>query len=323
MSQRPRGLGKGLGALIPSGPPAGAPVPVSESVPESVNGASAPGGPVAIPDGTYLKEIALTDIRPNPQQPRKHFDDEALDELRDSIVEVGVLQPVVVRELPPGESHPYELIMGERRFRASGRADRKVIPALVRKTKDQELLREALLENLQRQQLNPLEEAAAYQQMLEDFGTTQGELAQRVGKSRAHVTNTLRLLQLPASLHNKVASGVISAGHARALLSLKEPEAMERLAERVIQEGLSVRSLEEIVALREKGHDVEKAERTRQASLKAVTPPHVEEWATALADRLDTTVKVDVGKRKGKIVVEFASVEDLERIIEQMGASRA
>lgn len=321
MSQRPRGLGKGLGALIPSGPPA-APT-VSESVPESVNGGSAPVVPVAIPDGTYLKEIALTDIRPNPKQPRKHFDDEALEELRDSIVEVGVLQPVVVRELPPGESHPYELIMGERRFRASGLAEREVIPALVRKTKDEELLREALLENLQRQQLNPLEEAAAYRQMLEDFDTTQEELAQRVGKSRAHVTNTLRLLQLPATLHAKVASGVISAGHARALLGLEGPEEMERFAERVVQEGLSVRSLEEIVALRKNGHDVEKAAKARRASLKAVTPPHVEEWATALADRLDTTVKVDVGKRKGKIVVEFASVEDLERIIAQMGATRA
>ncbi|WP_306370343.1 ParB/RepB/Spo0J family partition protein [Nocardiopsis sp. CC223A] len=321
MSQRPRGLGKGLGALIPSGPPA-APT-VSESVPESVNGEPAPRVPVAIPDGTYLKEIALTDIRPNPQQPRKHFDDEALEELRDSIVEVGVLQPVVVRELPPGESHPYELIMGERRFRASGLAERKVIPALVRRTKDEELLREALLENLQRQQLNPLEEAAAYRQMLEDFGTTQEELAQRVGKSRSHVANTLALLQLPAALHNRVAAGVISAGHARALRRFKEPELIERMAERVVQEELSVRALEEIVLLREKGHDVEKAERTRQASLKAVTPPHVEEWATALADRLDTTVKVDVGKRKGKIVVEFASVEDLERIIEQMGATRA
>ena len=320
MSQRPRGLGKGLGALITTGP-AVVP-PASEGASPEDGGASGPRTPTAIPDGTYLKEIALTDIRPNPRQPRKYFDDAALEELRDSIVEVGVLQPVVVRELPPGESHPYELIMGERRFRASERADRKVIPALVRKTRDEELLREALLENLQRQQLNPLEEAAAYQQMLEDFDTTQDELAQRVGKSRAHVANTLRLLQLPAALHNKVASGVISAGHARTLLRFKEPEEMERFAERVIQEGLSVRSLEEIFALWEKGHDEEKAKRTRQASLKAVTPPHVEEWATALADRLDTTVKVDVGKRKGKIVVEFASVEDLERIIEQMGATR-
>ncbi|MDE3723428.1 ParB/RepB/Spo0J family partition protein [Nocardiopsis sp. N85] len=322
MSQRPRGLGKGLGALIPSGPPA-APMG-SEAVPETVNGTAAvSGGPVPMPDGTYLEEIPLADIRPNPRQPRVHFDDDALEELRNSIVEVGVLQPVVVRELSSGEGHRFELIMGERRFRASHMAERETVPAIVRKTRDDELLREALLENLHRQQLNPLEEAAAYQQMLDDFGTTQGELAQRVGKSRTHVTNTLRLLQLPASLHNKVASGVISAGHARALLSLKEPEAMERMAERVIQEGLSVRSLEEIVALREKGHDVERAERIRKASLKAITPPHVEEWATALADRLDTTVKVDLGKRKGKIVVEFASVEDLERIIEQMGARKA
>ncbi len=322
MSQRPRGLGKGLGALIPSGP-AAAPSVSEAAAPPVVNVAPEPRAPVTIPDGTYLKEIALTDIRPNPKQPRKHFDDDALEELRDSIVEVGVLQPVVVRELPPGETHPYELIMGERRFRASGLAERKAIPALVRMTKDEELLREALLENLQRQQLNPLEEAAAYRQMLEDFDTTQEELAQRVGKSRTHVTNTLRLLQLPASLHNRVASGVISAGHARTLLSLEDAQEMERFAERVVQEGLSVRSLEEIVALRKKGHDVEKAEKARRASMRAVTPPHVEEWATALADRLDTTVKVDVGKRKGKIVVEFASVEDLERIIEQMGAARA
>ncbi|MBB6121722.1 ParB/RepB/Spo0J family partition protein [Nocardiopsis algeriensis] len=328
MSQPRRGLGKGLGALIPQGPPA--PVAPGSAVGSAANGTAdvgvrdEPPGPLPLPDGTYLEEVALTDIRPNPRQPRVHFDEQALEELRDSIVEVGVLQPVVVRKLPPGQEVGYELIMGERRFRASQLADLERIPAIVRGTEDDQLLREALLENLHRQQLNPLEEAAAYQQMLDDFGTTHAELAQQVGKSREYVGNMLRLLQLPASIQPRVASGVLSAGHARALLRVKDdPELMERLATRVNTEGLSVRSLEEIVALHAKGHEIEEAERKRRTSLKAVNPPHVEDWASRLADRLDTTVKVDIGKRKGKIVVEFASVEDLERIIEQMGGHSA
>ena len=321
MSQQRRGLGKGLGALIPQGPAvASAP---AESVRETKNPpALAPEppkvsseGPKEMPDGTYMEEIALSSIEPNPRQPRTHFDEEALDELRDSIVEVGLLQPVVVRKLEGGEEPRYELIMGERRFRASKLAQLDRIPAIVRKTEDDELLREALLENLHRQQLNPLEEAAAYQQMLDDFGTTQGELAQQVGKSRSHIANTLRLLNLPGKVQTRVAAGVLSAGHARALLSIDDPEAQERLAKRVNDEGLSVRSLEEIVALRE----IPEEEKPRRSSAgKISNPPQIEEWAIRFGDRLDTTVKVDMGRKKGKIVVEFATMEDLERIIKQI-----
>lgn len=317
MSQQRRGLGKGLGALIPQGPTAPAPV---ETVRETTVSAvpeppEVQQGPAEMPDGTYMEELELASITPNPRQPRTHFDEEALEELRDSIIEVGLLQPVVVRKLDGGDTPRYELIMGERRFRASKLAELERIPAIVRKTDDDELLREALLENLHRQQLNPLEEAAAYQQMLDDFGTTQGELAQQVGKSRSHIANTLRLLNLPGKVQTRVAAGVLSAGHARALLAIEDPEAQERLAKRVNDEGLSVRSLEEIVALRE----IPEEEKPRRSSVGRISnPPQVEEWATRLGDRLDTTVKVDIGRKKGKIVVEFATMEDLERIISQM-----
>ncbi|MGW5876601.1 ParB/RepB/Spo0J family partition protein [Nocardiopsis terrae] len=320
MSQQRRGLGKGLGALIPQGPTAPAPV---ESVPEvELSAPETPEvqGPAELPDGTYLEDVELASITPNPRQPRTHFDEEALEELRDSIVEVGLLQPIVVRKLEGRGEDRYELIMGERRFRASKLADLDRIPAIVRRTDDDELLREALLENLHRQQLNPLEEAAAYQQMLDDFDTTQEELAQRVGKSRSHVSNTLRLLNLPGRVQNRVAAGVLSAGHARALLSIDDPEAQERLAQRVNNENLSVRALEEIVALREiSGEEGPEGEKPRRSSAGRISnPPQVEEWATRLGDRLDTTVKVDIGRKKGKIVVEFATMEDLERIISQM-----
>ncbi len=322
MSQQRRGLGKGLGALIPQGPTAPAP---PENVQESETSVAEPTVVEIevlkeLPDGTYMEEVELSSITPNPRQPRTHFDDEALDELRDSIMEVGLLQPVVVRKIEGGDEPSYELIMGERRFRASKLAELDRIPAIVRKTEDDELLREALLENLHRQQLNPLEEAAAYQQMLDDFSTTQGALAQQVGKSRSHIANTLRLLNLPGKVQSRLAAGVLSAGHARALLSIEDPEAQERLAQRVINEGLSVRSLEEIVALREIPDD-ERAdeERTRRSSAGRISnPPQIEEWATRLGDRLDTTVKVDIGRKKGKIVVEFATMEDLERIISTM-----
>ncbi|MET9795595.1 ParB/RepB/Spo0J family partition protein [Nocardiopsis alba] len=326
MSQQRRGLGKGLGALIPQGPAVPAPgESVRETVNPAVNPAVIPAAPAAeppkveepkeLPDGTYLEEIALSDIVPNPRQPRTHFDDEALEELRESIVEVGLLQPVVVRKVKGGDRPRYELIMGERRFRASRLASLERIPAIVRKTEDDELLREALLENLHRQQLNPLEEAAAYQQMLDDFGTTQAELAQQVGKSRPYIANMLRLLNLSPKVQTRVAAGVLSAGHARALLSIDDPEAQDRLAQRVINEGLSVRSLEEIVSLREIPEE-EKPRRVQAGRME--NPPQVEEWATRFGDRLDTTVKVDIGRRKGKIVVEFATVEDLERIIRQI-----
>ena len=311
MSQQRRGLGKGLGALIPQGPTAPAP---SESVrvpaPEPVDQGEVAG----LPDGTYLEEIELGSITPNPRQPRHYFDDQALEELRDSISEVGLLQPVVVRKLEGQGAPRYELIMGERRWRASKEAGLDRIPAIVRSTSDDELLRDALLENLHRQELNPLEEAAAYQQLLDDFGATHGELAQRIGRSRSHISNTLRLLNLTPKVQTRVAAGVLSAGHARALLGVEDPDLQDRLATRVVQEGISVRSLEEMVALREEPDE----DRPRRASTRITAPPQVEEWATRLGDRLDTTVKVDIGKKKGKIVVEFATMEDLERIIRQM-----
>ncbi|WP_150237179.1 ParB/RepB/Spo0J family partition protein [Nocardiopsis quinghaiensis] len=316
MSQQRRGLGKGLGALIPQGPTAPVP-PENERETTTATPASEPveqRGPEALPDGTYLEEVELGAITPNPRQPRHHFDDQALEELRDSISEVGLLQPIVVRKLE-GEGAPrYELIMGERRWRASKEAGLDRIPAIVRSTGDDELLRDALLENLHRQELNPLEEAAAYQQLLDDFGSTHGELAQRIGRSRSHITNTLRLLNLTPKVQTRVAAGVLSAGHARALLGVGDADLQDRLATRVVQEGISVRSLEEMVVLREEPGE----ERSRQTSARIANPPQVEEWATRLGDRLDTSVKVDIGKRKGKIVVEFATMEDLERIIKQM-----
>ncbi|WP_028647910.1 ParB/RepB/Spo0J family partition protein [Nocardiopsis sp. CNT312] len=331
MSQQRRGLGKGLGALIPQGPGSGAGVASvpTESAPEQ----SVPGtvstpreperfsepdlgpAPAELPDGTYLEEVELGAITPNPRQPRINFDEEALEELRDSISEVGLLQPVVVRRIADAHGSPnYELIMGERRWRASKEAGLDRIPAIVRTTSDDDLLRDALLENLHRQELDPLEEAAAYQQLLDDFGATHGELAQRLGKSRSHITNTLRLLGLPPQVQTRVAARVLSAGHARALCGLKDSDLQERFAKRVVEEGLSVRSLEEMIALRETPDD----ERPRRRTARSLPPPHVEEWASRLADRLDTTVKVDVGRKKGKLVVEFASIEDLERIIDQM-----
>ncbi|WP_026116036.1 ParB/RepB/Spo0J family partition protein [Nocardiopsis kunsanensis] len=325
MSQQRRGLGKGLGALIPQGP--AAPAPSEESVPDPAPVAEAPEvvdvtreAPVGLSDGTYLEEVELGAITPNPRQPRSNFDDEALEELRDSIVEVGLLQPVVVRKLAAdGGPERYELIMGERRWRASKEAGLQRIPAIVRSTGDDELLRDALLENLQRQELDPLEEAAAYQQLLDDFGATHGELAQRLGRSRSHITNTLRLLNLPPKVQTRVSARVLSAGHARALLAVEDPDLQDRLAERVNSEGMSVRSLEETITLQKKGHGVDDRERARRSAGRPIPPPQAEEWATRLSDRFDTTVKVDFGKKKGKLVVEFATMEDLERIIEQMG----
>ncbi|QUX29182.1 ParB/RepB/Spo0J family partition protein [Nocardiopsis akebiae] len=312
MSQQRRGLGKGLGALIPQGPAAPAPAPVTVSEEETQ-----PVEPrvEALPDGTYLEEVELSSIIPNPRQPRKYFDDQALEELRDSISEVGLLQPIVVRKLEGDGGPRYELIMGERRMRASKEAGLTRVPAIVRSTDDDELLRDALLENLHRQELTPLEEAAAYKQLLDDFGATHGELAQRIGRSRSHITNTLRLLTLPPKVQTRVAAGVLSAGHARTLLKVEDPDLQDRLAARVVEEGISVRSLEEMVALREEPEE----ERVRRAPTRTANPPQVEEWASRLSDRLDTTVKVNMGKRKGRIVVEFATHEDLERIISQMG----
>lgn len=262
--------------------------------------------------GTTFGEIDLDLIRPNPRQPRDVFDEDALDELITSIREIGVLQPVVVRRRPDLPGH-YELIMGERRFRASKEAGKTSIPAIVRATADDDLLRDALLENLHRVDLNPLEEAAAYSQLLEDFNCTQEELSERIGRSRPQISNTIRLLKLPAMVQRRVAAGVLSSGHARALLGLNDGADMEQLAQRVVAEGLSVRATEEAVILLNRGDRLTVSRGTRQAD------PELAELARNLGDRLDTRVNVVMGKRKGKLSVEFANGEDLARILNLLG----
>ncbi len=280
MSQQRRGLGKGLGALIPQGPPTSV-----------LGGAARPGAPGAAHeprtiDGAYLEEIPVDAVMPNPRQPRQYFDEEALEELTASIAEVGLLQPIVVRKLDGSQSDStakYQLIMGERRWRASQRAGLEKIPAIVRETSDDDMLRDALLENLHRQELNPLEEAAAYQQLLDDFGVTHEELAKRLGRSRPHISNTLRLLNLSPAVQRKVAARVISAGHARALLAVEDPELQDHLAHRIITEGLSVRALEEIIALGE----IKAPTKQRRATVRQPSP-ELEEVANRLSDVFDT-----------------------------------
>ena len=267
---------------------------------------SAAGGQVA---GSWFAELPIDQVRPNARQPRQVFEEEALAELVHSIREVGLLQPVVVRRT--GEDS-YELIMGERRWRASQEAGLTAIPAIVRHTDDNDMLRDALLENLHRSQLNPLEEAAAYGQLLEDFGCTHDELAQRIGRSRPQISNTLRLLKLSPAVQRRVAAGVLSAGHARALLSVEDADLQDRLAARVTAEGISVRGLEEIVSLGPGRTGSPRAQRSRP------TAPGLGDLAERLSDRFETRVKVDLGKSKGKITVEFASLDDLRRIVEVM-----
>ncbi|MFI6297830.1 ParB/RepB/Spo0J family partition protein [Nonomuraea sp. NPDC050790] len=311
MSQQRRGLGKGLGALIPTGPivdGTGALAPDNGTAPES--------GPRPIA-GAYFKEIALTAIVRNPRQPREVFDDDRLAELAASIKEVGLLQPIVVRSVGGGS---YELIMGERRWRASKLAGLEVVPAIVRNTQDNELLRDALIENLQREQLNALEEAAAYQQLLDDFQATHEQLAQKVGRSRSHITNTLRLLNLPPDVQLKVAAGTVSAGHARALLGLDSADEQIQLAKRIVAELLSVRAVEEIVAL---GSSKASAKAPRERQPNKPTAPGLTHLADRLSDHFETKVKVDLGRRKGRIVVEFATIDDLERIIGTMAPEAA
>jgi ParB family transcriptional regulator, chromosome partitioning protein len=261
--------------------------------------------------GAYFEEVAIDAITPNPRQPRRTFDDDALDELAASITEVGLLQPVVVRSL--GDKR-YELVMGERRWRASRRAGLEFIPAIVRETQDNDMLRDALMENLHRQQLDPLEEAAAYRQLLDDFGATHEQLAQKIGRSRPHISNTLRLLTLSPAVQKRVAAGVISAGHARALLSLDSPQAQDRLAQRIVAEGLTVRAVEEIVTVGGDGP----TRSPRQPSAKRPVAPALRHLADRLSDMFETPVKVELGRKKGKIVVEFASIDDLERIVKAM-----
>jgi ParB family chromosome partitioning protein len=309
MPQPKRGLGKGLGALIPTGPPS------AVGLPGGYAQQGAPTATVAEPElapvaGAYLEEVPVHAIAPNPRQPRQIFDQDALAELAASITAVGLLQPVVVRKLAAGR---YELIMGERRWRASQLAGVDVIPAIVRDTADDDLLRDALIENLHREQLNPLEEAAAYQQLLDDFSATHEELARRVGRSRPHISNTIRLLNLPAAVQKRVAAGVLSAGHARALLGVDDPVAQEQLAHRIVAEGLSVRAVEEIVAL-----GVRPGKSPRTPGPKAPVAPGLKDLADRLSDVFETRVKVELGQRKGKIVVEFASLDDLERIVRSM-----
>ncbi len=264
--------------------------------------------------GAYFAEIPVNSIRPNPKQPRQVFDEESLAELVHSVKEIGVLQPIVVRSLPPeGGEERFELIMGERRWRATQQAGLDRIPAIVRDTSDDDMLRDALLENLHRSELNPLEEAAAYQQLLEDFGCTHEELATRIGRSRPQISNTIRLLRLPPAVQLRVAAGVLSAGHARALLGLDDAEAMDKLAQRIVSEGLSVRATEENVAVTDADSPAPSAKRRPRAGGHH---GELDDLAARLADRLDTRVSISLGRSKGKLSVEFASVEDLNRILD-------
>lgn len=268
------------------------------------------GGEVA---GAHFAELPIDAVSPNPRQPREVFDEDALAELVVSIKEVGLLQPVVVRQTAPEQ---YELIMGERRWRACREAGLERIPAIVRATDDEKLLLDALLENLHRAQLNPLEEAAAYDQLLKDFNCTHDQLADRIGRSRPQVSNTLRLLRLSPSVQRRVAAGVLSAGHARALLSVNDGEEQDRLAHRIVAEGLSVRAVEEIVTLM--GDKPKSSPKAKGPRAGARVSPALDHLAGRLSDRFETRVKVDLGQKKGKLVVEFASMEDLERILGQM-----
>jgi ParB family chromosome partitioning protein len=271
-------------------------------------------GLVPVP-GAYFAELPIVAIRPNPKQPRQIFDEEALAELVHSIREIGVLQPIVVRSVEDEAGEPrYELIMGERRLRASGEAGLERIPAIVRETQDDALLRDALLENLHRSQLNALEEAAAYQQLLDDFGCTHEELASRIGRSRPQISNTLRLLKLPPLVQRRVAAGVLSAGHARALLGLEDSAGMERLAQRIVAEGLSVRAVEEIVSL----GDGPVAKPPKRRPRAGGHTSELDELASRLGDKLDTRVAIALGRSKGRLSIDFASVEDLNRILGEL-----
>ncbi|MCM0620975.1 ParB/RepB/Spo0J family partition protein [Nocardioides bruguierae] len=325
--QRPgtrRGLGRGLGSLIPTAPPAAedagqhdasgatsSPVAGRTAADSSSRSASGESGSpdttsLAPVEGAYFAELPVERIRPNAHQPRQVFDEDAMAELVHSLREIGLLQPVVVRDAGDG----YELVMGERRWRAAQEAGLEVIPAIVRQTDDTAMLRDALLENLHRSQLNPLEEASAYAQLLEDFGCTHEELAQQIGRSRPQISNTLRLLRLSPAVQRRVAAGVLSAGHARSLLAVGDADSQDRLAQRVVAEGISVRGLEEIVALGSGDEDA-----PRRTARRKPQAPGLTEIADRLSDRFETRVKVDLGKHKGKITVEFASMEDLQRIL--------
>jgi ParB family chromosome partitioning protein len=311
MSKARGGLGRGLGALIPTAAPAPTTrVPGADGIAGADAAADIGLSPVP---GAHFAEVAVDSIVPNPKQPRSVFDEEALAELKTSIEEVGFLQPIVVREVGPQK---YELVMGERRWRAAQALGRTMIPAIVRDTRDDAMLRDALLENIHRANLNPLEEAAAYQQLLDEFGATHEELARRIGRSRPQISNTIRLLNLPAPVQRRVAAGVLSAGHARALLAMEHSDQQEALASRIVAEGLSVRATEELVALAAADGPGKAALAKRRAKPHA---PALTDLAERLSDRFDTRVRVDIGRSKGKITIEFATVDDLERIVGIIG----
>lgn len=322
------GLGRGIGALIPQSPSTGE-RPVDVFFPSNGTTAAAdPAGPVnsddeALPQaadvelrevpGAQLVRLDVADIVPNRLQPRTEFDEEALDELTHSVREFGVFQPIVVREIDgaPASGPHYELIMGERRLRASKRAGLESIPAIVRSTADEHMLRDALLENLHRAQLNPLEEASAYQQLLADFGITQEQLATRIGRSRPQISNTIRLLKLPETVQARVAAGVLTAGHARAILSLDgDADSMQRLADKIVNEGLSVRAAEAVAGEEPK----RKLPKPRAGGVQA----QLGEIAERLGDRFDTRVSVKLGAKKGQIIIDFATIADLKRILNEL-----
>lgn len=317
------GLGRGIGALIPTADQSERPVDVffpgaslraktdADIVEAAATSAAAAEAPdLAATPGIHLIQINPDAIVPNPRQPRTHFDSDDLAELVHSVREFGVLQPVIVRKNTEGE---YELIMGERRTRAAREAGLESIPAIVRETADEDMLRDALLENLHRSELNPLEEASAYQQLLEDFGITQEQLATRIGRSRPQISNTIRLLKLPVPVQQRVAAGILTAGHARALLSLDDAAAMQKLADKVVNEDLSVRATEEAAKATPNGGS--KKVKAQPGARRA----YLDEVSGKLGDRLNTRVKITLGARKGQVAIEFASIQDLNRILAELG----
>jgi len=352
MSEKRRGLGRGLGALIPNPPATTRPAgdrPVDVFFPERTDQEAAPNGAAAEPSpaaraaaraaaeqtrngaqasaaspdgaldllpvpGVHFAELPVEAIAANPRQPRQVFDEESMAELVHSVREIGILQPIVVRPAGEQDGQPrYELIVGERRLRATQQAGLDRIPAIIRETSDDVMLRNALLENLHRSQLNPLEEAAAYQQLLDDFGCTHEDLASRIGRSRPQISNTIRLLRLPPAVQRRVAAGVLSAGHARALLGLEDADAMDKLAQRIVAEGMSVRATEEAVAI---SGDDPVAPAPRRRPRAGSRHGELDDLAARLADRLDTRVTISLGRTKGRVNIDFASVEDLNRILE-------
>ena len=313
------GLGRGLASLIPTGPDDSNSASMGHRMGDAAADVVIGGAQEHTEVGAVYREIDPSVIERNPRQPRQVFDEEALAELVHSIREFGLMQPIVVRGLS-GQPGRYQLVMGERRWRAAQEAGLTTIPAIVRETADDSMLRDALLENIHRAQLNPLEEAAAYQQLLDEFEVTHDELAARIGRSRPLITNMIRLLRLPIAVQRRVAAGVLSAGHARALLALDGgPEMQEELAARIVAEGLSVRATEEAVTLANREDTSTPAAPRR----KPIHMPGLQDVAERLSTAFDTRVTVSLGKRKGKIVVEFGSVDDLQRIVDLMNSAKA